>query len=146
MNSRCFITRSLRRPTRAACPALLRENGESIAVLGGEEEERNGVDGTFASVLRNWQDVCTQMLRTTTVSQTSSFIAPILPIILCAPKFLDGSMTLGQVMQAASAFITVQTAFNWLVDNYPRFADWSASAVRVASLMASLDGLERAES
>jgi putative ATP-binding cassette transporter len=124
----------------------LRENGESIAVLGGEEEERNGVDGAFAAVLRNWQDICTQMMRTTTVSQTSSFIAPVLPIILCAPKFLDGSMTLGQVMQAASAFITVQTAFNWLVDNYPRFADWNASAVRVASLMASLDGLERAES
>jgi vitamin B12/bleomycin/antimicrobial peptide transport system ATP-binding/permease protein len=116
----------------------LRENGESIAVLGGEEEERNGVDGTFASVLRSWQDVCIQMMRTTTVSQTSSFIAPILPIILCAPKFLDGSMTLGQVMQAASAFTIVQTAFNWLVDNYPRFADWSASAVRVASLMVSL--------
>jgi putative ATP-binding cassette transporter len=70
----------------------------------------------------------------------------VLPIILCAPKFLDGSMTLGQVMQAASAFTIVQTAFNWLVDNYPRFADWSASAVRVASLMVSLDSLERAES
>ena len=51
----------------------LRENGESIAVLGGEEEERNGVDGAFAAVLRNWQDICTQMMRTTTVSQTSSF-------------------------------------------------------------------------
>ena len=69
-----------------------------------------------------------------------------LPIILCAPKFLDGSMTLGQVMQAASAFTIVQGAFNWLVDNYPRLADWTASARRAASLMVSLDGLERAES
>ena len=69
-----------------------------------------------------------------------------LPIILCAPKFLDGTMTLGQVMQAASAFTIVQGAFNWLVDNYPRLADWTASARRAASLMVSLDGLERAES
>jgi len=68
-----------------------------------------------------------------------------LPIILCAPKFLDGSMTLGQVMQAASAFTIVQGAFNWLVDNYPKLADWTASARRVGSLMISLDGLERAE-
>jgi putative ATP-binding cassette transporter len=123
----------------------LRENGESIAVLGGEQEERSGIDRTFAAVLRNWQDICIQTIRTTTVSQTSSFIAPVLPIILCAPKFLSGSMTLGQVMQAASAFTIVQAAFNWLVDNYPRLADWNASAVRVASLMVSLDGLERAE-
>ena len=84
-------------------------------------------------------------MRTTIVSQTSSYIAPVLPIILCAPKFLDGSMSLGQVMQAASAFTIVQAAFNWLVDNYPRLADWTASASRVSSLMVSLDNLEQAE-
>jgi putative ATP-binding cassette transporter len=55
-------------------------------------------------------------------------------------------MTLGQVMQAASAFVTVQAAFNWLVENYPRFADWTASARRVASLLVSLDRLDRASS
>ncbi|MBN9268460.1 MAG: ABC transporter ATP-binding protein/permease, partial [Hyphomicrobium sp.] len=43
------------------------------------------------------------------------------------------------------AFTIVQAAFNWVVDNYPRLADWTASAVRVGSLMASLDTLERAE-
>jgi vitamin B12/bleomycin/antimicrobial peptide transport system ATP-binding/permease protein len=54
-------------------------------------------------------------------------------------------MSLGQVMQAASAFTIVQSAFGWLVDNYPRLADWNACARRIASLMMSLDGLERAE-
>jgi putative ATP-binding cassette transporter len=47
-------------------------------------------------------------------------------------------------MQAASAFTIVQGAFNWLVDNYPKLADWTASARRAASLMASLDALEEA--
>src|SRR4029079_5309230 len=42
-------------------------------------------------------------------------------------------------------FTIVQTAFGWLVDNYPRLADWNACARRIASLMMSLDGLERAE-
>ena len=54
-------------------------------------------------------------------------------------------MTLGEVMQAASAFLIVQTAFNWLVENYPRLADWTASARRLASLLVSLDHLERAD-
>jgi putative ATP-binding cassette transporter len=123
----------------------LRENGESIAVLGGEEEERSTVDNALANVLGRWRDICFQWMRTTVVSGTSGYIAPVLPIILCGPKFLDGSMTLGEVMQAASAFTIVQSAFNWLVDNYPRLADWTASARRVSSLMVSLDGLERAE-
>src|ERR1700760_594069 len=123
----------------------VRENGESIALLGGEEEERDGIDKTFTNVLRQWSRLAGQHMRTTLVSQGSSLIAPVVPIWLCAPKFLDGSMTLGQVMQAASAFTIVQSAFGWLVDNYPRLADWNACARRIASLMMSLDGLERAE-
>jgi putative ATP-binding cassette transporter len=122
----------------------LRENGESIAVLGGENEERSAVDRTLATVLGRWREICLQTMRTTAVSQTSGYLAPVLPIILCAPKFLAGSMTLGEVMQAASAFVIVQGAFNWLVDNYPRLAEWTASARRVASLMTSLDVLDHA--
>src|SRR6185436_19118978 len=92
-----------------------------------------------------WRELMIQYIRTTIVSQTSSGIAPIIPILLCAPKYVAGTMTLGEVMQAASAFLIVQTAFNWLVENYPRMADWTASARRLASLLVSLDRLERAE-
>ncbi len=123
----------------------VRENGESIALLGGEEEESSGLDKTFASVLKRWAQLTGQHMRTALVSQGSSLFAPVVPVLLCAPKFLEGSMSLGQVMQAASAFAIVQGAFGWLVDNYPRLADWNASAHRAASLMMSLDGLERAE-
>ncbi|RWC55125.1 ABC transporter ATP-binding protein/permease [Mesorhizobium sp.] len=123
----------------------VRENGESIALLGGEEEERSGIDRNFGHVLRQWALLTGQHMRTAAVSQGSSLFAPVVPILLCAPKFLEGSMTLGEVMQAASAFGIVQGAFGWLVDNYPRLADWNACARRIASLMMSLDGLERAE-
>jgi putative ATP-binding cassette transporter len=123
----------------------VRENGESIALLGGEEEERDGIDKTFSNVLRQWSRLARQHLRTTLVSQGSGLIAPVVPLLLCAPKFLDGGMSLGQVMQAASAFTIVQTAFGWLVDHYPSLADWNACARRIASLMMSLDALERAE-
>jgi putative ATP-binding cassette transporter len=123
----------------------VRENGESIALLGGEQEERSGLDQSLRKVLRQWREMCGQHMRTTVVSQGSQLIAPVIPIILSAPKYLDGTMTLGQIMQAASAFTIVQTAFSWLVDNYPRLAEWSACARRSASLMVSLDALERAE-
>jgi putative ATP-binding cassette transporter len=123
----------------------LRENGESIAMLGGENEERAGLDTAFMTVRKRWRELMMQYIRTTIVSYSSSGIAPIIPILLCAPKYVGGLMTLGEVMQAASAFVIVQTSFNWLVDNYPRLADWTASARRLASLLVSLDDLERAE-
>jgi vitamin B12/bleomycin/antimicrobial peptide transport system ATP-binding/permease protein len=123
----------------------LREHGESIALLGGEGEERAGLDTSFKAVLHRWRQFLRQYMRTTTVSQTSAAFVPIVPLILCAPKYVAGGMTLGQVMQATSAFVIVQVAFNWLVDNYPRLADWTASARRVASLLAAMGKLERAD-
>jgi putative ATP-binding cassette transporter len=123
----------------------LRENGESIALLGGDAEERVTLESAFALVRRRWRAMMMQSIRTTIVAGTSNGFAPVIPILLCAPKYVAGTMTLGQVMQAASAFVTVQVAFNWLVDNYPRLADWTASAHRLAALLVSLDRLEDAE-
>jgi len=66
-------------------------------------------------------------------------------VILCAPKYLAGEMTLGTVMQAAAAFIQVQYAFNWIVDNYPRLAEWTASARRASNLLVAIDALDHVE-
>ncbi len=123
----------------------LRENGESIALLGGEPEERSGLSVALGHVIMQWRALCGQYMRTTVVSYSNFVLAPVIPILLCAPKYLAGTMSLGEVMQASAAFVTVQQSFNWLMENYPRLADWTASANRVAGLLVSLDRLERAE-
>jgi putative ATP-binding cassette transporter len=122
----------------------LRENGESIALLGGDEEERTGLGSAFQRVRNGWRGMMMQSLRTTIVAHTTNGFAPIIPLLLCAPKYVTGTMTLGEMMQAASAFVTVQQSFNWLVENYPRLADWTTSACRLASLLVSLDRLDGA--
>jgi putative ATP-binding cassette transporter len=123
----------------------LRENGESIAILGGEEEERAGLAELLSNVVRAYAKLAGQYMRTMFVSHGNYIVASVIPIILCAPKYLAETMTLGQVMQATAAFIQVQYAFNWIVDNYPRLAEFTASARRVANLMVSLDHLDHAE-
>ncbi|MCW5678571.1 MAG: ABC transporter ATP-binding protein/permease [Xanthobacteraceae bacterium] len=123
----------------------LRENGESIALIDGEREEKEGLSAILTDVLDRWREIRKQYMKTTVVAQSSFLLAPVIPVILSAPKYLAGTMTLGQVIQAASAFVTVQTAFNWIVDNYPRLADWTASARRASSLLVALDNLEKAE-
>ena len=122
----------------------VRENGESIALLGGEMEERAGLQQGLAAVILQWRNLCHQHMRYTLVFNAHLLVAPVVSLILCAPKYVAGEMTLGAVMQAAAAFVQVQSAFNWLLDNYPRLAGWVASARRVASLMVSIDHLEAA--
>ena len=123
----------------------VREYGESIAILGGEKEERAGLDGLLKNVIVGWSRMAGQYMRTMFVSHGNFIIASVIPIILCAPKYLAGEMTLGTVMQAAAAFIQVQYAFNWIVDNYPRLAEWTASARRASNLLVALDGLKTIE-
>src|ERR1017187_8514678 len=122
----------------------VRENGESIALLGGEKEERAGLRQGLGAVILQWRNLCHQHMRYTLVSNVHWLLAPVVPLILCAPKYVAGTMTLGEVMQAAAAFVQVQSAFNWLLDNYPRLAGWAASARRVGSLLVSIDHLEAA--
>src|SRR5262249_18790515 len=123
----------------------VREYGESIAILGGEKEERAGLDRLLSEVIVTWAAMARQYMRTMFVSHGNCVIASVIPVILCAPKYLTGEMTLGTVMQAAAAFIQVQYAFNWIVDNYPRLAEWAASARRASNLLIALEGLEQIE-
>src|SRR6187200_1989634 len=69
-------------------------------------------------------------------------LAPIVPLLLGAPKYLSGEMSLGSLMQAATAFAQVQVALNWLADNALRLADWFASSRRVTQLSDAIDRLE----
>jgi len=123
----------------------LRENGESIAILGGEKEERAGLSEILSKLMGAYHRLAGQYMRTMFVSHGNYIVASVIPIMLCAPKYLAGTMTLGEVMQATAAFIQVQYAFNWIVDNYPRMAEFAASARRVANLLVSLDKLDRSD-
>src|SRR5438309_1305227 len=87
------------------------------------KKQRAEHDRTLRYVIGRCRDVAMQYMRTTMISQGSAQIAPIFPVLLCAPKYVWGEMSLGEMMQAASDFVSVQSAFGWLVDNYPRFAD-----------------------
>ncbi len=93
----------------------------------------------LGQVLVRWRQLCWQLMGTTMVSQTDLLLAPVFAWLLCTPKYLAGTMTLGELTQASAAFVTVQVAFNWLVDNYQRLSDWRAAINRVATLLLALD-------
>lgn len=121
----------------------LRESGERSTSLGGVGDGRAHIGKALGSVIEVWRVLCWQLMRMTVVSQANILVTPIIGLLLCMPKYLAGAMTLGEVVQAAAAFVMVQTAFNWFTDNYAKLADWAASANRVASLLLALDETDR---
>jgi vitamin B12/bleomycin/antimicrobial peptide transport system ATP-binding/permease protein len=120
----------------------VREGAENIALIGGDDDERARLDETFGQLAARWIKVIVQQARMTWISNGNSVLSPVVPLLLGAPKFLAGEMSLGSLMQAAAAFAQVQMALNWLVDNAIRLAEWFASAQRVAELAGAVDELE----
>jgi ABC-type uncharacterized transport system fused permease/ATPase subunit len=120
---------------------LLRDIGEGATPKQQEQNVVRSLWQALQHVVRQWRRICWQLMQITVVSHVNTLLAPIIGLVLCAPKFLAGSMTLGELTQAAAAFTLVQAAFNWLVDNYSRVADWISSLQRVGGLLLSLDQL-----
>jgi putative ATP-binding cassette transporter len=125
-----------------AAASKIRESGEEAARAGEESPQRSAVWLALRQVLERWRQVCWQLMGTTMVSQMDVLLAPVFAWVLCAPKYLAGTMTLGELTQASAAFVTLQVAFNWLVDNFQRFSDWRAATNRVAALLLALDQVE----
>ena len=130
---------------RAATDAFREEAAENGEVRTSDEDKHNTLFLKLQSVLLWWREFCWQLVRTTIVSHGNFLFAPVVAWILCVPKYLNGTMSLGELTQTAAAFVTVQGAFNWLVDNYQRLADWRSSAHRIATLLIALDELEAKE-
>jgi vitamin B12/bleomycin/antimicrobial peptide transport system ATP-binding/permease protein len=112
---------------------------------GQQLKRQSAVWVALAQVLLRWRQLLWQLMGTTFVSQTDVLFAPVFGWFLCVPKYLAGSMTLGELTQASAAFVTVQAAFNWLVDNYQRLSDWRSAADRVAVLLFALDQVKQSE-
>lgn len=120
----------------------LRERDKFTTGSPVEAEQHQLLSGALAEVISRWRHLCAQLMRTTLVSQGNVLLAPVIAWVLCAPKYLIGTMSLGEVAQVTAAFITVQAALNWLVDNYPGLADCLSSINRVAALLLALDKLD----
>lgn len=110
-----------------------------------ETTMRNALSLGFQQVLARWKDLLRQLLGTTFVTEGNTLLAPVVGWILCIPKYLAGTMSLGELTQAAAAFVIVQAAFNWFANNYQQVADWASSVNRVGALLAALDKLAHDE-
>jgi putative ATP-binding cassette transporter len=121
----------------------LRDNAESVALMGGEKTERNILARIYGTVVQRWLLIVQQHGRLTWITNTIGPMTPLVPLLFAAPKYLRGELTLGEVTQLAAAFAHVQMAISWIVDNFSRVADWYASARRVMDMVdacASIDG------
>ena len=117
------------------------ETGAAATLPDCTDDDLRDLGDSFARVIVTWRQL---MLRTRSLSfMTSGYaiLATGIPVLIAAPNYFAQVITLGGLMQATAAFITVQDTLSWFVNNYARFADWSASVRRISSMRVAIDEL-----
>ena len=101
------------------CLVRLRENSEGVALYRGEHHEqlRAARRASSASGPTGGSSCATRSASPGSRSATASSPS-IFPIVVAAPRFFAGAITLGTLIQIAGAFGQVQDALSWFVDSY----------------------------
>jgi putative ATP-binding cassette transporter len=130
----------------------VREHAESIALYGGEQPERTSVIGRFSKVVANYWALVGAQKRLIWAQSFYGQLAVIFPFVVAAPRYFDGPLKLGDLMQISNAFGQVQGSLSWFVSAYAELAAWKATTDRLltfddalAELRAGGDRLLHAE-
>ena len=109
----------------------VRENAEGIALYNGERRELDMLNMRFSDVFTEAQ--------LTLYQAGYAQVAIIFPYLVTAPRFFAGAITLGVMMQTASAFGQVYSALSFFVTNYTVVAELRAVMDRLMGLQAASD-------
>lgn len=110
----------------------IRENAEAVALYAGEAQETAQLSERFRAIRENWWAIMTTTKRLNVASTFYAQFAVIFPFLVGAPRYFSGAITLGGLMQIASAFGQVQSALSWFIDAFGQLAEWKASVNRLA--------------
>jgi putative ATP-binding cassette transporter len=124
--------------------ALVRvgERAEGIGLYRSEADERRILHDVANRVVASMRRLATGLTRLTWITSGYGWLAIVVPILVAAPGYFGGSLSLGGLMMVVGAFNQVQQALRWFVDNFSRIADWRATLLRVVAFRDGLLALD----
>lgn len=109
----------------------LRESAESVAFYRGEAQEGSVFKQRFKMLLDNFWKLVNKQKQLVFLNSGYSQIAIIFPFVVAMNRYLTKEVTLGGLMQVASAFGRVQDSLSYFVDMYSSIAQWQAVIMRL---------------
>ena len=119
--------------------ARLREYTEQVALLGGEDAEKNMVGQRFGALIANYLALVYRRMRVTAFTATFGQLSPIIPFIFTAPFYFLRKIELGVMTQTAGAFGQVAGALTFFVNYYTYLAGFKSVVDRLNSFDAAID-------
>lgn len=121
----------------------VRDDAEKIALSRGEPDERRVLEHILDQLLLAWRRLVSLQTRVAFLSSGFTVAAPVVPLLVAAPQYLAGAISLGSLIQASQAFVQVQTALGFFSDNYARISDSLASMRRITTFERGIAEIEQ---
>ncbi|MFZ1108927.1 MAG: ABC transporter ATP-binding protein/permease [Rhodomicrobium sp.] len=121
---------------------LLNEAAEGVALSRGEDTERKLLEKPLGAVLTIMRSIANRLATLMWVTGAYGWFAILAPLILAAPGYFGGTLTLGGLMMVVGGFYQVQQALRWYVDRFPALAEWRAMLGRVIDYRSALQRVE----
>ncbi len=121
--------------------AHAREHSVQIALLRGDGNEGRNLRGLFRGVAKTWNRQTRALANLFYFTSAWWVLSQVFPIMVAAPRYMAGAITLGVLMQTAQAFQQMVGALSWPIDNVNNVAGWRASVERVLGLHDALGRL-----
>jgi vitamin B12/bleomycin/antimicrobial peptide transport system ATP-binding/permease protein len=118
------------------------EHSQSIALIHGEDNEQKRFKHSFKAIIDTYQQQTDAWKQIQIFTSGYSVVSMGLPLLVAAPRYIVGAISLGTLMQSVQAFQQLVSALSWPVNNMPGIAGWRASVERVLGLVKALDELE----
>jgi putative ATP-binding cassette transporter len=125
--------------------ARLREYSEQVALMRGESAEKAHLANRFTDIVTNFYRLVWRRLKLTSFTFSYNQLSSVFPLIILAPYFFAGTITLGILQQASGAFDRVQTALSFIINSYQSIASYLASINRLTSFEAAITDAHETE-
>jgi putative ATP-binding cassette transporter len=119
----------------------IRENAEGVALHHGESPEQAALVERVEGIRGNWWQLMNFPKRLTFFTAGYSQIASIFPVLVAAPRYFLGAITLGVLTQIGDAFGRVQGALSWFISSCTALASWKATADRLLTFREAMQAV-----
>jgi putative ATP-binding cassette transporter len=121
----------------------VRDASAAIGLYRGENVERRLLGGRLSEVMTNYGNWLNRMIRFTGWNLTVSQAINPLPYVVQAPRLFAGEISFGDVIQSATAFVTIHNALSFFREAYDEFASYRAAVIRLDGLVEENDRARR---
>lgn len=123
--------------------AHMRQNAAEIAIMNGEQSEREQLNQKFLAVCNNRFRLLRRQVQLGLFTRPYYSTILRIPMFLALPGYFAGAVNFGGLMQLGSASQQVATTLSWFIFSYKRLAELVSAISRLSNFIEKAEAISK---